>query len=225
MNTSKVIPKEKAQQIQRWQTPNVEQAVTPDSSNVSGSVGPLTAEAIERIQQQAYKEAYQEGMDKGYNEGMEKGMAEAQTNIDLFEQCLKKLAQPFEELDEQVEQQLASLAIIIARQIIRRELKLDPGEIIGTVREAILALPTAARKVHVYLHPDDVTLVHDKMVGSDKDSFWQFIEDPTLSRGDCRVITESSSIDATLERRLSSIATNLLGGEREQDSDTVTDSE
>jgi flagellar assembly protein FliH len=36
-------------------------------------------------------------------------------------------------------------------------------------------------------------------------------------RGDCRVVTENSRVDATIENRLAAIMANTLGGEREED--------
>jgi flagellar biosynthesis/type III secretory pathway protein FliH len=38
-----------------------------------------------------------------------------------------------------------------------------------------------------------------------------------LVRGDCRVETESSYIDASIEARLSAIAANMLGDDRRHD--------
>jgi len=107
--------------------------------------------------------------------------------------------------------------VIIARQLVRREIKTDPGQIVAIVREAILALPGAAKKIYVYLHPEDLELVKTKLSTSEPESYWRLMEDPTLSRGDCKVLTDTSTIDATLERRLSSLVANMLGGEREQD--------
>jgi len=40
-----------------------------------------------------------------------------------------------------------------------------------------------------------------------------------LVRGGCKIITDNSQIDATLEKRLAMIAAKLMGGEREYDKD------
>lgn len=223
MSTSKVIPKDKTGSIQRWKCPDVN--VKNGSGKGSSAVGPVTAETIERIQRQAYKEAYDDGLKNGYKEGMEKAQATIDGQLRLLGNSLQTLSQPFKELDQDVEQQVVHLAVIIARQLVRREIKTDPGQVIAIVREAVLALPAATRKIYVNLHPEDVALVKDKLISSDKDTYWQLLDDPTLNRGDCRVRTESSSIDATMERRLSSIVTNMLGGEREQDQEQDNDDE
>ena len=217
MNTSKkIISGDEAGNIQRWQTPLVEQNSSAGGGQLS--LGPITAEAIEKIQKQAYKEAYDEGLANGYKEGVAKAKAEFDPQIQLFQTALTALSEPFAKLDQEVEQQLAELAIIITRQLVRREIKTDPGQIIAVVREAILALPSATKKIYVYLHPEDLELIKTKLSASEPESYWRLMEDPTLSRGDCKVMTDNSTIDATMERRLSSLVANLLGGEREQDS-------
>lgn len=224
MNTSKnpskkIISADDAGAIQRWQTPVVEQSLPAGEAQLS--VGPITAEAIEKIQKQAYKEAYDEGLAKGYNEGIVKAKAEFDPQIQLLKKAMRALSEPFAQLDQEVEQQLTELAITIARQLVRREIKADPGQIIAIVREAILTLPSAAKKTYIYLHPEDLELVKTKLSTSEPESYWRLMEDPTLSRGDCKVMTDTSTIDATVERRLSSLVANMLGGEREQDSSDV----
>jgi flagellar assembly protein FliH len=224
MNTSKtpftkIISSDEAGSIERWQTPLVEQSLSGGGGR--RPVGPITAEAIEKIQKQAYKEAYDEGLAKGYQEGITKGNSELEPQLQLLKKALSVLSEPFAQLDQEVEQQLTELAITIARQLVRREIKTDPGQIIAIVREAILALPSAAKKTYVYLHPEDLELVKTKLTASEPESFWRLMEDPTLSRGDCKIMTDTSTIDATVERRLSSLAAGLLGGEREQDSEDV----
>ncbi len=73
------------------------------------------------------------------------------------------LAKPFDELDAEVERELLTLAMALARQIVRRELKTDPTQIIGIIREAIAALPVAARDVRVHLHPEDAAVVQQHL--------------------------------------------------------------
>lgn len=211
---NKIISADETVAIKRWQCPVVEQS---ESVNGQAPLGPVTAEAIEEIQKQAYKEAYDEGLANGYKDGLAKGNAELQSQFELLKKALSSLSEPFVQLDQEVETQLAQLAVTIARQLVRREIKTDPGQIIAIVREAILVLPSAGRQTSVYLNPEDLELVRSKLSASESESVWRLVEDPTLSRGDCKVATDTSSIDATVERRLSSLVAKLFGGEREQD--------
>ena len=106
------------------------------------------------------------------------------------------------------------LAMALARQIVRRELKTDPTQIIGIIREAIAALPVATRDVRVHLHPEDAAVVKQHLAPTENERAWTIIEDPVMARGGCQITTNTSRIDARLETRLGSILSELLGTER-----------
>ncbi|MDH5326586.1 MAG: flagellar assembly protein FliH [Gammaproteobacteria bacterium] len=217
MNTSKIMPRGSTDKAKRWTAPNVEGEVGLTQSTQEQKLTPVTAEAIEKIQNEAYKEAYDEGYGNGYKEGINAGSGKVKELAETMEKALNLLSEPFAELDRQMESEIVTLAALIAKQLVRREIKTDPAQIVATVREAVLVLPVASRNVNVYLQPEDAQIVRDKLNTSDTDPAWRILEDPVLERGDCRITTESSSIDATLEKRLASIVSQIMGGEREQD--------
>jgi flagellar assembly protein FliH len=140
-----------------------------------------------------------------------------QKNINILDKLILSLNEPFEELDQQVEKELVTLSISIAQQIIRREIKIDPGQIMAVIREALEVLPVASRNIKISLHPEDAALVEQLSSASQDIRQWQLVEDPTLMRGGCTVTTDTSRIDATVESRLAAIFSQILGGEREQD--------
>jgi len=126
------------------------------------------------------------------------------------------LAKPFEVLDTEVEQELLTLAMALARHIVRRELKADPTQVIGIIREAIGALPAAAREVRVHLHPEDAAVVREHLAPTVNERAWTIVEDPVMARGGCRVTSATSTIDARLETRLGAILSELLGSDRQE---------
>lgn len=222
---SKLISREATQDFRRWDLPIVEDVSAAVNNAKHGkSPGLMTAEQIERIQKQAYKEAYDAGYKKGQQEGLRSGQSESEYKIKLLGDLLESLAHPFEELDDVVEQQLVSLSLAIARQLVRRELKADPGQVVGVVHEALAALPVGSRDVKVCLHPDDVVLVREMMTKTESDRNWSLINDPGLTRGDCRILTEVSQVEATLEKKLAAVVSQLFGGERERDSSSLNES-
>jgi flagellar assembly protein FliH len=165
------------------------------------------------LQAQAHKEAFEQGL----AEGREAGRADVRAQVARLAGMIDALAQPFEQLDADVERELLSLAMALARQIVRRELKTDPTQIIGIIREAIAALPVAAREVRVYLHPEDAAVVREHLATTESERAWIMVEDPIMARGGCRVTTATSRIDARLESRLAAILSELLGTERQAD--------
>ena len=188
-----------------------------------------TAEEIENLQREAREEAskqgYQEGYDLGFQEGYEKGRAqgydegqeEVNRLIEQFHTLLESLTAPLAAVDAQVETELVSLAIALAKQLVRRALKSDPGQIVAVVREALGALPSNARKIGLYLHPEDLELVRNALSLDEGGQRWRLVEDPLLTRGGCRVSSETSVIDASVEKRLAAAIAHAFGGEREGD--------
>src|SRR5690606_3597440 len=128
--------------------------------------------------------------------------------------ALEALSRPLAQLDDQVHEQIALLAMRIARAVVRRELRIEPSQVIGIVRDTVALLPAATRGPRVLLHPEDAALVRERVLPAGPEAAWSIIEDPTLARGDCRVLTDHAQVDARVETRLTEALTALLGDER-----------
>lgn len=203
-----------------------------------------TAEEIEAMQKQAYDEAFAQGQAEGYqaghsegltvgreagyqaghSEGYAAGCAAGQEELAALQTAqgeqlhavLSQLQQPFSDLDEAVEQELVALVVTLAKQVIRHELRSDPGLVLTMVRGAIAALPSAARQITVFLHPDDVEVVRSALTQAEADAQWKLLADGSLERGGCRIVAEPSVIDARLERRLNMVIAQFLGESSEE---------
>ena len=187
---------------QRWSLPEL------GESDFSNSVQ-TTGGKLEELQQQAYRE----GFDRGHREGQDAGRQAMAEQAGKFEQLMGTLTRPFEELDQNVEKELLALVFAIVRQLVGSEIRAKPEWILTIVREAMAALPSASRNLNVYLHPDDAQLVHEQLPVSDSEKQWRIVEDLSVARGGCRVVTETSQVDATLDARLNNIIAALVAGE------------
>ncbi len=175
--------------------------------------GLATVGGLVDLQAEAHKEAFEQGL----AEGREAGRAELSAQVKRLSGMFYDLSRPFEQLDAEVERQLLTLAMALARQIVRRELKSDPTQIIGIIRDAIMALPIAARDMRVHLHPEDAAIVRAHLSPTESERAWVIVEDPVMARGGCQVISAVSRVDARLETRLAAILSELLGTERHPD--------
>ena len=166
-----------------------------------------------------------EAWDQGHAQGREAGIAAVRSEAQAASQELDRrvqnlgaildfMSKPIAALDHEVQRQLASLAGAIARQIVRRELKTHPDEIVAVIRETVALLPMTAREVRVHLNPEDAKLVRSRLAEASGDRAWSIAEDPIISRGGCRVSSESSTIDAQLEQRLGAAIAAALGDTR-----------
>lgn len=238
MNSSNRFSSEELSKLAPWHLPDVSDPRAIPAKGVARGPARETMEApkpedlaaqrreLETLRRQAREEAagqgYGEGYDTGHREGFEAGYQEGREahQIQLREQreafsnLMEALAEPLKALDEQVEHELVSLALAVAKQLVRRELKTDPGQIVAAVREAIAVLPSQTRKISLHLHPDDAELVRSALSLDDLVPAWDIVEEPMLMRGGCRVETPTSRIDATQEKRLAAVIATVLGDER-----------
>lgn len=176
-----------------------------------------TAEELEALQRAAHEEGFREGFADGRRRGYTSGEAAVKAQLDALKGIVLQLAEPLEKLDEAVVQAVSDLAVLIARHLVRRELKANPGEVVGVVRETMRHLPIAPRAARIRLHPEDAELVQTAFALGDDERSWRLEPDPLITRGGCIVETDASRIDASVESRLAAIASKMLGGERESD--------
>ena len=184
-----------------------------------------TLEQIEAIQQQAYEEGLERGRVQGFEQGFEQGRREAleqgrqqiAEQLQRFDALLRTLDTPFKVLDDQVERELLTLVVTMVRQLVRREVRTDPSQIVGVIREALAILPVSTRHIRVLLHPEDAEIVRKLYALEPEGQAWVIVEDPVVQRGGCRILSDTSQVDATLESRLHNLIAPLLGGLRSDD--------
>lgn len=205
---SKIISSDELSAYERWETPKVRV-----SALAGNGTGKVTANQLERLQ----KQAYDEGFALGHREGLAAGHTQLRESAYRLQQLMEKLNAPFTELDRQVEQELLLLVTTMVKQMVRREIKADPGQVVSVVREAMASLPVAARNASLHLHPEDAALLREALALSEDQASWRIVEDPVLTRGGCRVVTDTSYIDASVEARLATLIATLMGGGREHD--------
>ncbi len=203
---SKVIPGDDLHACQPWLVPDM-------GKGKARHGGPLTAGQMEALQEQARGEGFQRGLE----EGRAAGARQVQARLGQLEALIAGLAKPSEALDGEIAAQIAELAMLVARQLVRRELKLDPAQVIGVVREALALLPVTGRQIRLLLHPDDALLVREALSMHDDIQSITIVDDPVQQRGGCRVVTDTSRIDATIEARINALIAHVLGGERSGD--------
>jgi flagellar assembly protein FliH len=166
--------------------------------------------AAERVQ---FSRGYEDGIAAGRKE-IEAQLAKLRARVAHLDSIIGSLAKPFETLDAEVEQQLTMLALTVGKQMVRRELKTDPAQIITVIRESVGRLPAAARDVRVHLHPDDAAVVRELLAQPSNERAWSIVEDPALTRGGCIVRTDTSQIDARLDSRMNAVVAAAFGDER-----------
>ena len=211
---SKILSCDAKNECKTWQAPQLD--LTEDINFDYKLTDPNNITHREQqklIRQQAYEKSYA----KGYMEGLARGQQESAVQSSHLNSIMASLSMPLSDLDGKVAAEMAELCTFIAKQLIRRELKTSPEEVIAVVREALKLMPDSVVQITLVLHPNDAELIRSTLVQPFDDSNWKIVEDPVLTRGGCRVLSQTSSIDATVESRINSVIASVLGCERSQD--------
>lgn len=182
--------------------------------------------------QAATSEGFQRGMDRGYREGHEsgqrdgftKGLAEGreQGRREGAEQALQDARARFESLSLPIESMLAALQGLqddyqaalrkevvdlvarVAREVIRCELVLQPGQLLTLVDETLATMPrTSRRETQIILNNEDLQRIRE--IAPERAKRWNLVGDPHLEAGECRIRSKDREVDAGCRQRLASV--------------------
>jgi flagellar assembly protein FliH len=176
-----------------------------------------TVSELEEVERRAHEEAFAKGREAGLAAAKaetQNATSYLQNQVQRLDGLLRALSRPLEQVNEEVEQQLMNLTLAVARQLVRRELRIDPAQVIAIIRETVALLPAAARDVRVHMHPEDAAVVRERLATPTADRAWTIVEDPVMTRGGCRVTTDTALVDARLETRVNQVIAAMLGDER-----------
>jgi len=173
-------------------------------------------EGFQKGRLEGIAEGRREGMEQGQREGHEKGLQQGQTKgrrefddrIARVDELMTHLAHAINEQDYILEQALLNLVIAVARPVIDRELSLDSRHILNVVRQALAALPPSRDNVRIFVNPADVAMLNEARERTG--DAWRVFPDEQLAKGGCRIETDQSLVDYTVERRFALMVEQLL---------------
>ncbi|MDN3524880.1 flagellar assembly protein FliH [Halomonas sabkhae] len=174
-------------------------------------------EALDALREQVRRDAYEEGLrqgrEAGHAEGLAQGREDAQQAADAaFERRLEEEIAPlrtltgqFKEalavLDDAIADDLVDLALATGHQLAGEALKARPRQVLELVRALLHTEPPLVGQQRLWLHPLDLRLVEKTLGDELVAAGWRLQPDDQLSRGGCRVTSESGELDATWESR------------------------
>ena len=158
--------------------------------------------------QEGYRAGYDEGLAAGRSDGLAEGRQEIEQRMQALDSLLTHLTHALNEQDYQLEQALFQLVKEISRQVVRRELLSDSGHIMQVVHQALQTLPPTRDNVRILIHPDDYALV--AQAAEENEEKWRVIASRDIAVGGCRVETEYSAVDFTVEQRFAQAIEQIL---------------
>lgn len=217
------IPAAQTGEFANWALPDVEKGQVVETGIAQSSNNPrdrvvargLTAGQLEEMTAQAQREGFVQGVKEGRTAGFAKGQEEgrAAAGVELAKQVaelrgvMQQLLDPLAQQSAAIETAMTQLSLDIARAVLHCEPSLPMEKLLPLVRRAVRELPVGERNLTVVLHPQQLELVRGH---ADWPPNWHLQGDSRLDRGGCKVITEHSLVDYSVELRFRQIAAQML---------------
>ena len=152
--------------------------------------------------------AFQKGFLEGKKIGFESGSQKAGPIIDSLNRILGKLENIRQEIYQDMEKEVAQLALSIARKIVCHEIKTTQETVACVAREALSRVNNPA-KIKIKLNPDDLQFIQDSRFQLSRflrnvDNI-RFEAEASIQSGGCLVETDRGDIDARIEKQFEAI--------------------
>lgn len=195
------IPKEQMSAYQRWEMASFDDSISSERVKREREQAEENARTVSQILKQVRQEAYEEGFKTGYGDGL----TQAQSQIDVEHQQLSQMAASFQQAlamqDTCVAESVLSLALDLAKAMMKTKLQVDPQAVIPVVLDAMHYLPQVKQPARLIVHHEDAKVLRTHIGEQLKEQGWQLLEDAQIERGGCLVETAENQIDASNEMR------------------------
>lgn len=210
---SSFIPGEEIAEVADWTFAAVDQHSDRFAAKLRAQEMQEAIQKEENLRQMGYAEGYGAGYAEGFAKGHDQAALAGQQQLDdyiategrdiahrfagLFEKVQTQLAQE----EQGIAQGILELSCEIARQVLRKELSINPNVLQPVIREALGMLVLDNRAATVRLHPVDA----DVVAGTVREDFGglnlALIPDPSVTQGGCLVECAGAVVDGTVEKR------------------------
>lgn len=181
------IPKERLTAFQRWELGAIDGA--------NGERLPADPHAIELGALRAHAHA------EGHREGYEAGAAVARAQVEQLRRIVAAAQTELEAIEQRIAGDVLELALEVARQVLRAEVKARREGLLAVVREALASLPQPAGAPQLALNPGDVDAVRAHVGDELQGGGFRIVEDHRIEPGGCRITAPSCEVDATMATR------------------------
>lgn len=187
---------------------------------VGGVPGEMQAEAPSKAAETSpappapdVEELVREARQTGYQDGYRNGLAalesykqtQAAQMAAYMSDQVGALASDFHQRLESLEQQLAGriagVALELARQVVRSELKQNPEVVVDVAEQALTTLLASARQIVLRLNPDDHAMAQAQLTDVLAARGARMVPDASITRGGCVVESDIAVVDASVEAR------------------------
>ncbi len=213
---SRFIPSEEINAVSEWRFANVDGTPHVEEIEPQLPLGPSPEEVaaqVENARQQAFDEGYALGNAEG-SQATRNALAEptrlaTEQAQQRFDEALSSMRTQLAQAQDQMAQAVLQMACDLARQVLRRELTIDPQAIQPVLTEALALLQADTIPVTVRLNPNDFAALEGTGTAPAQPGNPRFVPDAAITPGGCVLEAPGTGVDATLETRWSRAIANL----------------
>jgi flagellar assembly protein FliH len=179
-------------------------AETPRSSSAVAQKKNQAADTKKEYEQtQGFLRGYDDGLVAGRFEGFAAGEAAGAAEGRQAAHQLLSLAANLDKaltgVDQEIADEILTLSLEIARQVLRQTVAVKPEVVLSVVHEALALLPH--QHAAIYLNPADAALVRKHAGDQLTHAGHHLREDPRLERNDVVIEANGAQVDATMATR------------------------
>ena len=174
---------------------------------------------LERRTQEIERDAYNQGFEQGEKDGLDYGQKSVQVVRSQMERILQNLESLPSKILHDYRDWLIRTSLMIARQIVHREILTSP-EIVAHTVKVLVEEAEEHSTLTVYLNPNDLEVL-EKRAGLPPEidrKHFRLKADRELERGDCRIESAIQLLDGTIAGMFENLGKKLLDGGLRTDS-------
>jgi flagellar assembly protein FliH len=157
-------------------------------------------------------ELEREALEKGYASGKQAALQDYQQAVEEYrrnsQNLLLQINQLHQKIYEDTEPEIIALALEIAQKLVCRQLEIDPATVVDVARSACMQAKEC-ELVIIYAPPEQLDHLKNRKAEIQAQLYraqkLEFIADPSITVGGCRIETEQGYIDATVDTMLEQI--------------------
>ena len=180
--------------------------------NGKGNFYPKGSLSTAQLNEQAYQKGFADGKKKGMieaeNTWHELGAKKLEPLLINLQEALLQLKNIRKETYRQIEKEVVELSLVIAKQVICREIAIDREIVVCVAREALAKVEDSGR-IKIKMSPSDLQFVNENqsqlsnLVGNIDNVTLEAAE--SVQSGGCIIETDLGEIDARVEKQLQAV--------------------
>lgn len=210
---SRFIPGEEIDAVARWDFGDVDadllqlqaDARARADAEAQARQAQRDAERDEVVRQQAYAEGFAQGQAtatlRAQQQHQEYVENQGQESARRFGQLLESAREQLAASEQVMAQGVLELACVLARQVLRHELSVNPNALQPVIREGLQMLADDSKAAVVRLHPLDLDMLQDVVQSEFAALQLTLTADTAIEQGGCRITSAGAVVDASLQTR------------------------